>query len=513
MTEAGATAVEQPSPSAHGSFRERIEPYLPLIAIVAIAFLIGLTSAARYHFPIAAGGLFLDAAQRISANDYRLPATLPHYTEGGVPFAYPPLMLYVLAMLHDISGISLLNLERVLPVLYTPVYLIPFYFLAKDFLKERNTALFATFIMAVSPSAFFYHFDAGGVVRSSGFAFLVFGLFATHRMFETGETRWVVASSISFALTLLTHVGYAAMFGASYVVFYAFLDRSWEGLLKAALAIGAAVVIASPWWIAVVNDHGIEPFRAALLTHRSAAGTVYRTATLTIDREPFLPIWHVLGSIGLLVLIARGRFFLPVWLGALILAYPPEESLMLVLSMTAAITVFEIVLPAVRSSQSEIWRGYGPAFVVAALSVYGIGSALALVQSVPRSDVDVWHPYIDQSDIDAMEWAKANTDADAQFMVVAPSGGVVPRLLGSHLGCGRVGRRMGAWRIQTAAADLQRHARLPEQAAGLPAGRALGQQSPSRLRIRPRDGRHDLASPLDRGNAIMADRVPSTTAS
>ena len=145
-----------------------MEPYIPLIAIVAIAFFIGLTSAARYHFPIAAGGLFLDAAQRISANDYRLPSTLPHYTDGGVPFAYPPLMLYVLSALHDVSGISLLNLERVLPVLYTPVYLVPFYFLAKDFLKDRNTALFATFIMAVSPSAFFYHFDAGGVVRSPG---------------------------------------------------------------------------------------------------------------------------------------------------------------------------------------------------------------------------------------------------------------------------------------------------------------------------------------------------------
>src|SRR5262249_39488465 len=58
------------------------------------------------------------------------------------------------------------------------------------------------------------------------------------------------------------------------------------------------------------------------------------------------------------------------------------------------------------------------ALVVGALCLYGIGSALALVQSVPHSDVDVWHPYIDESDIDAMEWAKANTDGDAQFMVV-----------------------------------------------------------------------------------------------
>jgi hypothetical protein len=402
-----------------------------LLGIILLSVFIGLSSAIRYHFPIAAGGLFLNAAHRISANNYKLPSTLPHYGDGGVPFAYPPLMLYALALLHDATGISLLNLERALPALLTPLCLAPFYFLAREVLKSKGSALFATFIMAVSPSAFFYHLDAGGVVRAPAFALLLAGLLTGHRMFRTGDRTYVALSAIAFALTLLSHVGYATLFAASYVVFLLFLDRSRAGLGKALLVGVGGLLISAPWWLYVVHDHGLAPFIAALSTHRSVGGTVYRTLTLTIHREPFLPIWHVLGVIGILVVVAGAKFFLPVWLAALMLAYPTEESIMIVVSLLAALAVFEVILPAVRQSENrELWSGAGGAIVVAALSLYGFGSAMAVVQNVPSSDVNYWHPYIDQSDVDAMQWASQNTPEDARFIIVGSQAEWFPALAG-----------------------------------------------------------------------------------
>ena len=390
-----------------------------LLSAIALSLLIGLSSALRYPNPVAAGGLFASAAERISDNGYRLPSHIPNYTDGGIPLAYPPLMLYVLAAIHDVTGLSTLTLERWLPALLTAADLPAFFLLAEEVLTDRRAALFATLIMAVSPSAFYYHLDAGGVVRSPAFAFLLVGLWASHRMLRSEERRYIAIAAIAFALTLLSHVGYAAMFAASVAVFWIFESRTRDGLLKAAIVAAAGLILAAPWWLQVVYQHGPGVFANALLTHRSAAGTLYRTLTLTIEREPFLPIWHVLAIVGALYQIARGRWLLPVWLVALILAYPPEESLMLVVSLLAALAVFDLIIPKAQEMQNGAVAAVGAtALIVGALGLYGAGSGLAAVQRIPRSDVAFWGPYFDDDDRQAMAWAKDNTPADAGFMVV-----------------------------------------------------------------------------------------------
>ncbi len=419
------------SPSARGaprdlrqrlslhSIRQLALEHRWLLAAMALSLFIGASSAVRYPDPVAAGGLFASATQHISDNNYRLPSHIPNYTDGGVPFAYPPLMLYALAALHDITGMSVLTLERWLPPLLTAAYLPAFFLLAEELLHDRRTALFATLIMAVSPSAFYYHIDAGGVVRAPALAFLLIGLWASHRMLRAGDCRDVAGAVVAFALTLMSHVGYAAMFAASVVVFWIFESRTRDGVLRCGIVAIAGLLLSAPWWLQVVYEHGPGVFVNPLITHRSAAGTLYRTITLTIEREPFLPIWHVLAIVGGLYQIARGRWLLPVWLVALILAYPPEESLMLAVSMLAAIAVFDLIIPRAEEMQSHAIATIGAAtLIVGALGLYGAGSALATVQRFPRSDVAFWGPYFDDDDREAMAWANDSTLPDSHFMVV-----------------------------------------------------------------------------------------------
>ena len=53
----------------------------------------------------ASGGLFLAFAGAIADNGYILPATLANYTDGGIPFAYPPLSFLLEAVLVHILGV------------------------------------------------------------------------------------------------------------------------------------------------------------------------------------------------------------------------------------------------------------------------------------------------------------------------------------------------------------------------------------------------------------------------
>ena len=66
-------------------------------------------------FPAPCAGHYLAMAQEVSGHGYALPCRIPHYTREGIPFAYPPLAIYALALIRDATGIGPLVLNRWLP--------------------------------------------------------------------------------------------------------------------------------------------------------------------------------------------------------------------------------------------------------------------------------------------------------------------------------------------------------------------------------------------------------------
>ncbi|MFB9809265.1 hypothetical protein ACFFQF_31120 [Haladaptatus pallidirubidus] len=81
-----------------------------------------------HPYPAYGAGLYLQIAEEISAHGYALPERIPLYTRDGVPFAYPPLMYYVSAVIMDTTGVDPITLSRLLPGFMTVLYLIPFYY-------------------------------------------------------------------------------------------------------------------------------------------------------------------------------------------------------------------------------------------------------------------------------------------------------------------------------------------------------------------------------------------------
>ena len=76
----------------------RLNDMDPSILFLAVAILIGgtirLYGVLQSNFPINDGGLFYTMIKDLMANGYRLPVTTS-YNHLNLPFAYPPLFLYL----------------------------------------------------------------------------------------------------------------------------------------------------------------------------------------------------------------------------------------------------------------------------------------------------------------------------------------------------------------------------------------------------------------------------------
>ena len=96
---------------------------------LALGLLPGLVAVAGYlatnRYPAYGGGLYVQIATEIAANGYVPPSSVSGYVLG-VPFAYPPLQFYVLAVLLDL-GLDPLAVTRFLPSLAVVAGLVPAY--------------------------------------------------------------------------------------------------------------------------------------------------------------------------------------------------------------------------------------------------------------------------------------------------------------------------------------------------------------------------------------------------
>ena len=197
-------------------------PALAVGVIVCVAYLL------THPFPALGGGLFLAMAEAVAENGYTLPARIPGYTPGGIPFPYPPLAFYLLGPLLD-AGASPLALARFLPGLLTIAALVPTYALGRELLDSNGQAGFAAVIVASSPAVLTWHLSAGGVVRTFAFFLTICGLYTGYRLFADGR-RWLFPTTILFGLVVLTHPLYPVLFGPSTLYFYLARDRSLRGL-------------------------------------------------------------------------------------------------------------------------------------------------------------------------------------------------------------------------------------------------------------------------------------------
>lgn len=396
---------------------------VPAFAVGIVAFVVrAIPFATSGGFPLNDGGLFYSMARDLQSNSFVMPATTT-YNGGDIPFVYPPLGIYLVAALHAVLPVPLIDLFIWLPLALSLLSVWAVFLLARELLPSRFHALVATAAFAVAPASYLWIIEGGGVTRGLG---MVLGLLAvtwTVKYLRGGAGRYGVAAVLAGGLAVLSHPN-AALFTVMAIVLFGAQTRSFRR--TATVLVGAAIVSA-PWWAVVALRFG--PMR--LVSAGSLGGPLlgalqglFSLLSFATTREVFLPFVAAAGFLGVLLLLSRRSAFLLGWIALeLILDQRLGAMYALIpLCLAAGYGVVDVVLPAfVRVSEygdglmpSAIWRSVAIRdgfLVVLCLAMFG-----SLVYDL--SPLSPEHA-IPAPTRDAYQWVADNTPADARFVVVS----------------------------------------------------------------------------------------------
>lgn len=411
--------------------RRRFEDFLWLAIALSVGGVVYIAYLNTHTHPTYEGGLYLQIAEEIVQNGYTLPKHIPYYLEGGIPFAYPPLMFYVIAVITDFTGVDPVSLELYAPGLVTIAYLIPYYFIAKELLGTPRKAGIASIFFAVTPPVLQWHISAGGIVRAPAVLFMLTGVFVGLKLFRTGERRWVLPGTVLFTLTMLTHPVYMAFFGGTYLLLFGFYDRTWSGLFNGAIVAIGGIVLTAPWWVQIANTYGLDIYLSASGTHTGLIGGPDRLLSLFIyplwDMDVVTPFYITAFAGGVYAMLRR-RYFLLIWMVLASYIIGKQRFTFVAGSMLSAVLVVEVIVPVLSTVDinlefgSSTKRRKAISAVLAFVFVLGaVGTGVAFAGSAlntTHSGSSTQPQTVDNADLQAMEWIKNNTSSSANLVVL-----------------------------------------------------------------------------------------------
>ncbi len=369
------------------------------------------------ELPLGMGGLYHLFAQEIARNGFALPTYIPYYTRNGLPFAYPPLAFYLQAALFSWLHLPTFILVNGLPPLLSALTVGLFFPLAREFRPNRQ-ALLATAVYALLPAAFLEHLPGEGLVEGLGTALFIAGVWALVRLNRRGKWPMAVLLGLLVGLNILASPGGAyglAVSGAVLWLFRAGGRRAPFGMLLSAVGIG--LLLSAPYWFTVSWRYGPTIFmRTFLRQHTALPALLLAKMGLLVEQQLPLSPWGVLALIGLAILLAHGKWTLPLWC-IVVYAIPREFTYLVAvpLALLATYGLTDGVLPGVagRPGSSDRGKPFAAGLVLLALFAWGIARAYAwgtnLVQKENLVTVD---------EMAMMIWIREHTPPIATFLVI-----------------------------------------------------------------------------------------------
>ena len=409
---------------ANGAAERRPLALAPVCAAV-LGALVRLSYVVGSDFPLNDGGLFYLMTQELQRNGYRLPAYTA-YNGAGIPFAYPPLGLYLAGLVDAVGPWSLLDVFRFLPLVLNVLTIPAFYALACDLLPTKTAAGYAVLAFALLPGSFAWQIMGGGVTRAPGFLFAILAIRQGYLLFARGQARHLWSAIVLATCTVLSHPSMAFLLAYSLALFFLTHGRQRRGLIHASLTAVGTAVLTAPWWATLVARHGPGPLLSAGASSAPLSVGLIRLTVLSWTDEAFFPILGGLALLGCLASLKDRRFLLPAWLAAMFVLDPRAAfaAAVLPVAMLAALGICRVLLPFLQqASRCDL---AGPERSVAAnpsgklpaaatlafLLAYAVFSSLAsqrpplVALSLPQRE--------------AMRWIAANTPQDSRFVVISP---------------------------------------------------------------------------------------------
>ncbi|MCS7257270.1 MAG: hypothetical protein RMJ05_10695 [Thermomicrobium sp.] len=399
-----------------------------LVQAVGVALVFRLWFVRQSSFPLNDGGLFWTMVDDLERAHFRLPVSTS-YNQAGIPFVYPPLGLYVAALLETL-GVARLDLFRYLPTVLTVGSVAAFAVLAHQLLATRRASAAATVAFALLPMSFVWSIMGGGVTRAFGQLFSILALLFAYQLY-TGGGRWpVFGLALSAATTVASHPEASWFLAYSVPFFWLVLSRRRDTFVSSLLAALGACVLVSPWLVTVVARHGTAVLRPLHDSGWSALSGLGRLALFDVTREPVFPVVGMLALLGVLHELGQRRFLLPLWLVVIpaLQARAFDQRAVIPLALLAGIGLSEVLLPLLlravqplrqlrfRDDSAELGsaRGGVPWWVL----------QLVLLLVILQSTVSTARAYrpllsgLTPDDRAAMAWVAEHTPPGARFLVL-----------------------------------------------------------------------------------------------
>lgn len=261
------------------------------------------------RFPLNDGGMFYTMAGELSANGYALPATT-FYNGLDLPFAYPPLGLYLASLLADVGRIPPLAVFLWLPPLLATLAIPAFYLFSRAFLTDNLRASLATLFFALTPGGYDWHLMGGGVTRALGFLFLLLAAFYVLRFFKEQKSRLIFPATLLCSLAVLSHPEVGLQTVGLCAVLWLFFGRTWRGALSAFLVVLGVFLLTAPWGGAVISQHGLAPFLSAIQTGQHTTIEWPYLFFSLFGSDEMIPLLLILRFAGLFYAIWKREYFL-----------------------------------------------------------------------------------------------------------------------------------------------------------------------------------------------------------
>lgn len=277
--------------------------WLWIASVIASAPLI-FWNAAEHDFPMGYAGLFTQMARQIAQADFLLPFETPYYGPGGIPFAYPPFSLYLLAVFIKLTGKYYFFL-RWLPPLIALLSIALTFSLSTRLFKSPIIGAFTAVLAAASTDLYIAHAWSAGIVRAPAFVFAILAVYFFSLNLEARSTKNILRTGLFFGLSILSHLAYA-LFCAFWIGFFSLADRNRARVVRDSLLSAlTGLLLASIWAIPVVSRHGWDVFLGAFSSH--GGGSLFLLPSVRVLLSNFAPLTS---NIPLAVLILFGGWHL-----------------------------------------------------------------------------------------------------------------------------------------------------------------------------------------------------------
>ena len=422
QTFSGVRRTEQTATARTAGFFNRgaawlsAHPQADLPIVLGLAAIPLLANAVRFSLPLGYAGLYTLMSEQVAQGGFALPWSVPFYGPGGIPFAYPPLAFYLMALFLRLGVPSLTYLRFAGPLLAW-ASLAPVTRLAKELTGSRLAAAAAVIILGVLDGFYIDQATAAGMVRSLALLFSALALLAYLRAVRQPGWKNAVLAGVFFALTICTHLSYAQFLAMTFVLYPLmgiFQLRRWTAALLAGVV---GIILSAPWWGVVLARYGASVFSGALGSHENSYfirlfqdpaqwGAWLNDLTRQLQAVPLL--WALVVA-GFLLNLLLGEPFLPAWLALVIVFNSSQRFPNLVGALLAGQLVARLF---------AWWKTADAKKAGAAIFVLLLAGALYLPGV---STLSSHQPMISTQTLELAGFVRQNTPPSATYLVTAPA--------------------------------------------------------------------------------------------